>query len=441
MDKKAIFIIAIFFLIGFCKLFGFHPYGWDESVYSQTSAYIKSFGEHGFLENLRPVMFPLLLAPFDSTFLMRLFVLALSIASLFLFYKIAEKNSEYPWIFVFLLAIYPYFFIGSNLIMAEIPAIFFHLLCVYLFLEKKYLFSGLFGFIAFFTRFQFGIYLPILLAAVFIKDRKKTLKFVYGIAIGSVLLLANLFLYYSQTHSLSSLIYPMVNQFREILASEYVWYYDKGLFYYFIYLFSWSIFSITAIFGMLSHKKSIFHYLLIIPLAYLTLSVHKESRYLALAAPWIIYFMAHGIVFLFKKIKRIKFNGKILASLFVIIALLTTAIGTYEKSKAFYNAPQELYDKYFFAMENVTNKTMLTSTPMIKTESKIVIGYYNDTYFYQKLGERKYDYVFYADNSFPCNTKECLDFRNEIKGYLDINYELFLSYDYHANYSVYRKKA
>jgi hypothetical protein len=440
MDKKVIFIIVLFFLVGFYKLFGFHSYGWDENVYSQTSNYIKSLGEHGFLENLRPVMFPLLLVPFGSTFLMRLLVLAFSIGCLILFYKIAKKTSEYPWIFVALLALYPYFFIGSNLIMAEIPAIFLHLLCVYLFLEKKYLYSGLFGFIAFFTRFQFGIYLPIILAAVFIKDRKKTLNFIYGLAIGSILLIANLFLYYPQTQGLNSLIYPMINQLNDNLASGYVWYYSQGFFYYFIYLFSWSVFSIAAIFGLLSHKKSIFHYLLIIPLAYLALTTHKESRYLALVVPWIIYFMAYGIVFLFKKIRKIKFNGKILACLFVILALLITCIGTYEESKAFYKAPKELYDRYFFALENVTNKTLLTSTPMIKTGSKIVIGYYNENYFYQKLKEREYDYVFYANNSFPCNAKACFDIKNETESYLNINYELFLNYDYYANYSIYKKR-
>lgn len=437
MDKKAVFIIVLFFIIGFYKLIGFHAYGWDESVYVQTSNYIKTLGEHGFLENLRPIMFPILLAPLNSEFLMRLLVLIFATASLFLFYNIAKKNSEYPWIFVFLLAIYPYFFIGSSLIMAEIPAIFFHLLCIYLFLEKKYLYSGFFGFIAFFTRFQFGIYLPILLAAVFIKDRKKTLSFVYGITIGSLLLIANLLLYSNQ--GLISLVYPMLNQLKDNLSSPNAGYYAHGFFYYFSYLFSWSVFSIASIFGLLSHKKSVFHYLLVIPLAYLLLSAHKETRYLALIAPWIAYFMAYGIIFLYKKIKKIKFNGKLLAVLFVILALLTTSIGSYDESRAFYKAPKELYDKYFFALDNVSNAEILTSTPMIKTDSKIIIGYYNNEYFYQKLQEKQYDYVFYADNSFPYNA-ELMKLKNETQNYLDSNYDLYLNYYYYANYSIYKKR-
>lgn len=465
--------LAVYFLIQFAGLFGFYSYGWDESVYIHMSKYIRSGGSEGLLENLRPIFFPIILTPFsDNIFISRLFILVLSIATLWIFYLIGRKhmNSELGWVFPIALALFPLYYLSSNSVLTEIPALFFHALSIYCFFERKYIFSGMLGFLAFFTRFPFGIYLPILFIGIFFLEKKKSIlknmsKFILGVLIGSPLFLVNTYLFYPEAKNVfMATIYPILNQFllnqSKHHISVYVWYYYKGPLFYLKYLLNWTVLSVFTLVGILfliihyikhsaKQKKSnkmlknnaLILVLMLLPLSYLLITPHREIRYLMLVIPWIIYFMCFGLIETIRFIKRkLSWKNKILASavIFIILVLIfgNLSVNSFTIIKNFYYAPEELYNNYFFALEDLSPKNkILTSVPMIKTKAKIEIGYYNDRYFYRKLRQDNYDYVYYTADWFPCHEDDlqCLKLREDTKNYLENNYGLHINYSLHQS--------
>lgn len=448
--------LAVLFIVKFIGLFGFYPYGWDESVYLHTSEYIKSGGSAGLLENLRPLMFPVLLIPFSaSVFFSRLLVLALGIATLWIFYLIGKQNigSKKSWIFPVLIALFPIFFISLSSIMTEIPSLFFHAFAVYLFFRKKYLFAGLASFAAFFTRFSLGIYIPVLfLALLIIESRKQAVKYLLGVVIGFPLLLLNTFLYSAQaSNPFLATIYPILNQLKDHAFSNYIWLYNKGFWFYFHYLFSWTPFVFFAIIGIifllknLNIKKKlndedknniVIFFLFLVPFIYALISPHKEERYLMLVIPWIVYFISYGIIWLMEDMESRLFSakpriGKIVNIIMTALVLLSVFLGI---SGLVFQNPDPVkgfYDNYLFELEDLdSNNKILTAIPMIKTKAKIIPGYRSDNFFYEKLTGEVYDYVYYTSSSFPCRDEDqiCLNLRRETKQYLDKNYHLHKEY-------------
>ena len=93
---KLLFILLIFFfsIIIFISLNNKFLAEWDEATYFKTNNFLKSFGEEGLLENLRPLGLSLILAisPFGtSIFNARLFSLILGIISLVLIKNLLIK--------------------------------------------------------------------------------------------------------------------------------------------------------------------------------------------------------------------------------------------------------------------------------------------------------------------------------------------------------------
>jgi len=460
-----IIFLTVFFVVNFVNLFGFYEYGWDESVYLHMSDYIKTGGSEGLMENLRPNLFSFLLIPFsDNFFVSRLFVLVLAIATLWVFFLIGKQclQSKYSWIFPILLAVFPYFFLNSNSVMTEIPALFFHSLSIYFLLKKRHYFSGLFGFLAFLTRFAFGIYLPILLVAIVLRERKSLARFAGGMVTGIPLLLINVFLFFGETKNVFfAAIYPILNQLKDHTMSPYVWLYDKGFMFYPNYLFSWSVFSIFAIIGIIFLLRNLMKntekpysenswlvYLLIIPMVYLLVSPHKEARYLMLVVPWIVYFLVYGVIwllrdleeFLLAKKPKLKKALPVIIIFLVFLSVLPSLLGVFVNNT---KPEKEFYTDYLSELDNVgRDKTILTATPMIQTNAQIIAGYNNDKVFYQRLTNQPYDYVYYAAASFPCqeNDQSCLSERREIKQYLEENYALYKEgFYFGTDYFIYKK--
>ncbi|MBU1854124.1 MAG: glycosyltransferase family 39 protein [Nanoarchaeota archaeon] len=469
------FLVA-YFLIQLIGLRGFYSYGWDESVYLHMSNYFKSGGDGGFIENLRPILFSIILIPFShSIFISRLFILVLSVFTLWIFYLIGKKNlnSEFSWVFPVVLAFFPFYYLSSNSILTEIVALFFHALCVYYFFRKKYVFSGLLAMLAFFTRFQFGIYFPILLFGIFLIGTRKNIsknvsKFILGILIGSPLFFINTYLFYSETNSFFlATVYPLLNQLKDNFF-EYLWYYKQGFFYYLKYLLNWSIFSMFAIIGILflifflvksqfikqeSQNKWLKRNLLLlvfllIPFSYLLFSSHKEIRYLMLVIPWIVYFICFGLIETIKQVKNKLLEKNTILTFALVFIILIVFLGSFLLNsflfiKDVYHAPKAFYDNYLFALQNLSHQNLvLTSFPMIKTYAKIEIGYYNDLYFYEMLSKGNYDYVYYTYNWFPCQENDiwCLNLREDTMNYLENNFDLYTNYSlYGSDFFLYYK--
>ncbi|MBC8500968.1 MAG: glycosyltransferase family 39 protein [Nanoarchaeota archaeon] len=450
-----IFFLVIYFIIQLFGFKGFYSYGWDESVYMHMSDYIQSGGEIGLMETGRPVIFPIILIPFSqSIFLLRLFILVLSIVTLWIFYLIGKKSldSKLDWLFPALLAVFPFFFITSNSILSEIPTLFFHALCIYFFLNRKYTLSGIFGSVAFLTRFQFGIYLPILFVAIFFFEKKNNWfkhlsRYLLGVFVAIPLLFINVFLFYKETSNFFlAMFYPFISQLTESLVG-YAWFYKESVLFYPQHIFTWTFFSVFVLVGFAflfynKSKKNIFlAFLLIVSFIYLIAYPQKVVRFLMLCVPWIVYFIAYGLIQTFKNIefdKKQLFIGLVLIILFANV--LTTS---YNRINEFHYAPKEFYNEYLFALENKTEAKIIVAFPMIKTKSKIDIGYYKKGLsMYEKLNKEGYDYIFYSDHWFPCQEEDekCHNFNKILGNYIHNNYDLYINYSlYGSDFLLYSK--
>ncbi|MCX6706901.1 MAG: phospholipid carrier-dependent glycosyltransferase, partial [Candidatus Woesearchaeota archaeon] len=449
-------ILALFFVIQLSGLFGFYAYGWDESVYLQMSRNIATGGEHGIMEEIRPLLFPAMLIPFfRSMFASRLLVLMMATTALWLLYLISKEllpDSGIGWLFPALLAIYPAYYINSTSIMTDVPALFFNAFSMLLFLRRRYALSGAAGFVSFMLRPTFAIFLPIMFIALFFIEKRndtirKVISFAAGIASALPLMLLNVYVFYGKTGNiLSAAIYPMIIQLKDSTSSPYLWYYGGGAIVYFRDLIAWSLLSVFCAAGvmillfrlsripdsktgLIMRKNLMALAFFIFPTLYLALILKRIFiRYFLFAMPWLVYFMFFGIVGLGSIIKWHDLNRKsrgmlhLAYCIIIAVLILSAIINSVSTIRNEYHAPEELYTTYYFALENVSEDSrILTAVPMIKTDAEIVIGYDNDRYFYDKLRQSSdYDYIYYTSNWFPCrqNDSGCLRLRQETKEYL-----------------------
>ena len=100
-----------------------------------------------------------------------------------------------------------------------------------------------------------------------------------------------------------------------------------------------------------------------------------------------------------------------------------------------------MHEFYYKLDKHQENNTILVSTPQVSTQAKLTIGYYDDEYYYKKLRESFYDYVYYTQESFPCqeNDQKCMRLRTDIVSYLDKHYELYFKLK--EGYLIYRKRS
>ena len=68
-----------------------------------------------------------------------------------------------------------------------------------------------------------------------------------------------------------------------------------------------------------------------------------------------------------------------------------------------------MHEFYYKLDKHQENNTILVSTPQVSTQAKLTIGYYDDEYYYKKLRESFYDYVYYTQESFPCQENDQKD--------------------------------
>ncbi|MBD3314052.1 hypothetical protein GF345_06420 [Candidatus Woesearchaeota archaeon] len=474
--RIVLMFIAVYALVQAVGLVGFYAYGWDESVYLHMSRSIISGGSEGLMENLRPVMFPVLLMPFSASMIAsRVFVLFMSLAGLWVFFRIGSQGIEkrMSWIFPVMLAAFPFYIISSASVMTEIPSLLFHGLSVYLLIRKRYVLSGLSAFLAFFIRFPFGIYIPILFIGAFFIERsfRSMARFFLGVVAGLPLFILNTWLFFPKTGNLVfAAFYPLINQLLDHTVSGYVWFYDKGASFYPNYFLGWTPLSLFLIAGVViasvmlkrmisSAKKSslserfniLAFALMLFPALYLMITPHKEVRYLMLASPWIIYMICFGLTESLRRSgewlkkanpgsrerKMIRYSGIIL----LILLFAHLMVNSFVMASGHYRAPQTFYDEYLLLLEDAPeHESVLTATPMIETRAEIVVGYYNADYFLEMLLDRRYDHVFYTYSWFPCRQDDlrCLKTRKDTQSYLDDNYDMHNHYEKHGeDYWVY----
>ena len=186
-NKIIYVILLLFFVINLLTIPNYTIVWWDSAVYIGMGKYIYSFGNSGFWEASRPLVWPLLLGFFwkvglNAVFFGRLLELLFAAGCILLTYLIGKQifNRKTGILSALFLAFSPTFYFFSTISLSEIPSLFFALISIYFFINKKYFLTGLFSGLAFMTRFlESLVFIAILL--IFILYSKKNKDFINNI--------------------------------------------------------------------------------------------------------------------------------------------------------------------------------------------------------------------------------------------------------------------
>jgi len=310
LAKGHISIIAIIILFIFSYYYYPHPNAdlwWDSSVYLGMGKYVYSFGEVGLYEGSRPLVWPLILGFFwklglDPIFFGRLMVLIFGIGTIICTYLIARGlfSKRTALLSSFLLSFSPTFFIFNSIMFTEIPATFFVMLGLYLFIRQKYNFAGLTFGIAFMTRF-FQIFFIVAIYLFFIymayKKKSKLKQVSWSILFFSIPIIPFLILNFIL---FNNPFYPFILQ--AWMTKFTGWIFHKPFSFYFVNLINENVLILFSILGMFFIFNKERDMKLIIPSAFLlaflpyNFAAHKEMRFLIFLFPLLYILASYGII-------------------------------------------------------------------------------------------------------------------------------------------------
>jgi 4-amino-4-deoxy-L-arabinose transferase-like glycosyltransferase len=237
-----------------------HDIWWDSAVYVGMGKYIYSFGESGLWEESRPLVWPLILGfiwkiGLNYVLFGKLLMVFFSSGILMLTYLVAHElfNKKIAIIAALFLSLSSTFFLFGNILHSEIPSTFFVLLGFYLFIKKKYNFSGLFLGIAFMTRFfQIFAFIPLvlLLFYLFVKKKESYKVLFYFIMFFLIPIIPYLILNYSLYNNI---FYPFLLQ---SWMSKYTgWVFSQPFDFYFIGLVKENILVLFSVLALIFISK------------------------------------------------------------------------------------------------------------------------------------------------------------------------------------------
>lgn len=324
-----IIILFIFLLLNVILINFYNNIFWDSAVYIGMGKFLYSFGNSGFLEPSRPIILPLILGfiwkiNLDVVIFGKILELLFGGGCIYLTYLICKQifNKKIALISALFLAFSPTFFIFSTKILTEIPSLFFILLSVYFFTNKKYFLTGLFAGIAFLTRFLelFLFFVIFIIFLLCFNKEKKFLKNLSYLLIGFLIIIVpylifNYFMY-------NNILYPFDLQ---LLLTKYTGFiFHQPFYFYFINLLKENImilFAIPAlifIFKKINYEKFLILFSFLVFFIFFNIVSHKEIRFMILFLPYLYIITSFSIFSVFNKIK----NKKIFFTLFLIIFLI-----------------------------------------------------------------------------------------------------------------------
>ena len=299
---------------------------WDSAVYIGMGKFI--FGQGGFWEPARPIVWPLFLGVVwkiaDVVVFGKILGLLFGTGCVYLTYLIGREvfNKRIALVSALFLAFSASFLFFSLKMLSGVPSLFFMLLSVYFFINKRYFLTGLFAGIAFLTRFLelFVFFVILVLFLVYLRKEKKFLMnlsyiFIGFLAVVVPYLIFNYFIY-------GNIFYPFDLQLA--LTKETGWMYHEPFWFYFVNLFKENVLWIFALFGIVfsfknpGHKKFTILFSFLVLFAFFNFIAHKEVRFMLLFLPYLCVLSSYGIFSVFDKIK----NKKIVFSLFLLMFLI-----------------------------------------------------------------------------------------------------------------------
>ncbi|MBW3001697.1 glycosyltransferase family 39 protein [Candidatus Woesearchaeota archaeon] len=410
-NKAFVVLFVVVFLIHLVFITGFHETWWDSGVYLGMGKYLFSGGSAGLWEHIRPPLLPVLLGlvwfiglpvQISGMVLELLFCLG----AIFFFYEVIKFYFKEK-VALIASAIFSFssilFFLSFHLY-TEVPAVFFVLLGIYLFVKKKYYFAGAACALAFLAKFPAGMFFGILLLVLLLnKEFKNSLK----LSAGFVIPLAPVLIAYAWVYS--NPLLPFIearHAISQVLGCNVLRF--KPWWQYFSWIYSESILHLFAFIGLIAYfsdfrKKNLLPLLcLAVPFVYFSQMHCRDYRYLAVFIPFVSVFSALGIVYLITLLKKYP------KQIFTIVLLLVLGFSVF-KGVLFYignenintNPAAEVYFSYL--KDKDISGEIWTSNPTISfyTDASLNKMYYpvydgevsTDFYNYLSTNSESIEYV------------------------------------------------
>ncbi|MBL7055232.1 glycosyltransferase family 39 protein [Candidatus Woesearchaeota archaeon] len=325
-NKYIFLILLIFSLISFLTFN--NTIRWDSAVYVGMGKFIYSSGNAGFWEPARPIIWPLFLGAvwklgLDSVVFGKILGVLFGVGCIHVTYLIGRElfDRRVALTAALFLAFTPAFFFFNTKILSAIPSLFFMLLSVYFFINKKYFLTGLFAGISFLTRFLelFVFFVIFILFLIYFSKEKKfflRLCFISGgfLSVLVPYLVFNYLMY-------ANIFYPFDLQL--FLTKNTGWVFHEPFWFYFVnlfkenFLFLFAIPGIIYIFKKPDYKKFAVLFSFLLFFVFFTFTAHKEVRFIIVFLPYLCIIASYGIFNVFSKIK----NKKLVFYFFLLVFL------------------------------------------------------------------------------------------------------------------------
>ena len=380
--KNAIFFVIIFFL--FFSILYWTPLDWDSAVYIGMGKYIFSFGDSGLWEASRPLLWPIILGliwkiGLNPVIFGKAISLLFAIGCIFMTYLLGKEvfDENTGLLAAIFIAFTPAFFLAGSQIMTEIPSAFFALTGVYLFIRKRYAYSGILFGLTFMTRFfQIMIFFVFFLFLIYNgyteKSIKKSSLMLFGFLIPLIPYLAlNLIAYQNS-------LYPFILQYYMTQNTGWPWW--EPVSFYFINLIKQNFFVLFYIFGLIftvKQKKKNAQRILIalaflLPFILYAFARHKEMRFLIGIFPYLYLMVSYGILCIIGKARTKKAALLVLAILmgiWLVFSFNQFKVGTFDKTYSIYYT--------YLASERVSAKIWITNPLyLLESDKKAELIYY-----------------------------------------------------------------
>lgn len=432
---------------------------WDEAIYVLMAKSIASGGQIGFFESFRPVVWPLLLAPFQGLFNQRFLLMSLSVffnaVNLLLVYLIFKKLVDkrvalvsIPFIFFFSSV-----FKLSVLGLSEHLAILFSLLALLLFFKGHKNVAIILSAMAFLTRFAFGlVFVGILFGELFVllfwRRHKSTRKIFYSIISFLLIFLVVIspYLIFMKFYA-GSFFYAFKKATEVVAISAQL---DvHGLFYYLVELVRQIPlvfllpFSLVYLFKRGKQKETFTLFSIITcMLVYLSFFVqHKELRYLNLVVFLVVPLslaVLDKIVSIQRKKKRILVDVGVLVILVLCFAL--------EFSHSIYLFEGFRQSNLIDFVEHIpkNESEIISSDPTLGVYLNSKIFPFSSDYFgYRQLNLSEAQYFFRNNCSLLCPqnlSDDCASARTKLLDFLSEKTLVLTKQDGLCNLSLYKIK-
>ncbi|MEM4259612.1 MAG: glycosyltransferase family 39 protein [Candidatus Woesearchaeota archaeon] len=490
-NKGLIGLLFLFLVVRAISILRYHLPFWDEAVYIGMGKYIYSWGQIGLWEDIRPLVFPIVLGFFILIKIplqyLEIVPISFSFGAIVLTYVISKRlfRKKVAFLSTLFLLITPVFYLYSYYYLTEIPSIFFALLTIYLFLKSKYFWSGIFTGIAFMTKFPQGLIFfalfVIMSSEILIFDKKKKTNnekitkkikannlFIYILGFSIILFIFLIFniMMYNNGNLITSAFHTFINaRYHELNPFQTIqiigiggWAYNY--LYYIIELIKSNYLLLFFFIGIISiifrkntfgtKEKEIQKYsLIILPmlflLLYFSIIPNKQLRFSLTFLPYFCILSALGAVKLYDF-----FKNRII-KIFVVLLLIflsLNAIRTDINYCAWKPQTEPAIIKELYSTLP-PNKTVLTSDPVfsVYSDDKFIPYYYSaeiaimkyDINFIYDIYLNQSDIIIFNNNSLLCIEKDiyCKNSIEKIKAKINKN-KLVREYDYGSDtYYIY----